>query len=100
MSCRPTRAEIDAVIWLNNSPIPADVCAREPSLNDYGFYRRLNDGTFEFISFCHPDAHLWVAMHKDDFIKLLDKYVPNEKWKGMVDQKRLELELHSKTRLQ
>jgi hypothetical protein len=78
-SClRPTRPEINGRIWLNNTPIPEDICLREPSLKDYGFYRKLNDGKLEFVSFCSPEAFHWIAMHELDFKDLLDKYVPEK----------------------
>lgn len=47
----------------------------------FGFYRLLNDGTYEFISFCEPEAAKWLAMHASDFQELLDKYVPEGKRK-------------------
>ena len=77
VSCRqPKRAEVNARIWLNNAPIPIEICLREPELERYGFYRKLNDGSFEFISFCSTEASHWVAMFEDDFKDLMDKYVP------------------------
>lgn len=76
-SCRsPKRAEITANIWLNNAPIPADLCAANKDLNKYGFYRRLNNDKFEFISFCDKSANRWVAMFENDFNNLLNQYVP------------------------
>ena len=82
-SCKtPLRSEINATVWLNNSPLPADLCgpkeAKAP-LWDYGFYRRLNSGGLEFISFCDASSNLWIGIHKDDFNRLLDKYVPENK---------------------
>lgn len=71
--CKATRAKIDAAIWLNNAPIPPEVCASEPALYQYGFYRRLNNGKFEFISFCSPEANKWLAMYDQDFNKLMDE---------------------------
>lgn len=68
-----TRGKIDAAIWLNNGPLPEEICLREPALKDYGFYRRLNDGKLEFLSFCDPKAREWLAMHQEDFNKLMDE---------------------------
>lgn len=73
--CKVTRPEVEAYIYLNNG-VPADVCEREPALKDHGFYRRLNDGRLEFISFCDPEAQNWVSMFKLDYERLLDKAFP------------------------
>ena len=70
-----TRNQIDALVWLNNMPLPADVCALNPVLNNYGFYRRLNDGHLEFISACNQSAlapHM-VSMKDTDYEMLLDQ---------------------------
>lgn len=82
--CKPTREEIDATIWLNNSPLPEALCGDELStprseLWNYGFYRRLNDGRLEFISFCDPQAAKWLGIIDTDFKNLLDKYVPEKR---------------------
>jgi hypothetical protein len=68
-----TRGQINASVWLNNTPIPKDLCDREPSLKDYGFFRRLDSGQIEFVSFCSPQAVQWLAMFKDDFNRLMDE---------------------------
>jgi len=67
------KREINAAIWLNNSPIPQEICEREPLLKEYGFFRRLNTGGFEFISFCNPEAKNWLGMHKTDFYRMMNK---------------------------
>lgn len=67
-----TRREIQAAIWLNNSPIPKEFCERDPDLKLYGFYRRLDSGKLEFMPFCNSKAREWVSMHKDDFNRLMD----------------------------
>lgn len=74
-----TRREVEATIWLNNTPIPNDICEREPELKSYGFYRRLNDGKFEFMSFCNPEAVQWLSIHKDEFFRFMDKLLPEPK---------------------
>lgn len=74
--CRISRSEIEAAVWLNNAPLPQDVC-RGPA-KDYGFYRRLNDGRLEFVSFCRPEAKNWIAIHKDDLQKILDRLSENQ----------------------
>jgi hypothetical protein len=68
-----SRKEIRAAIWLNNGPIPKEICEREPEVAWYGFYRRLNNGKLEFVSFCNPDSKEWLAMHKDDFAELINR---------------------------
>lgn len=77
-SC-PTRQEIDAYAWLNNSPLPPDLCAKFPELKDRGFYRRLDSGGFEFKSWCDPDAGDWIAFNKRDLQRMLDKYLPEKR---------------------
>lgn len=67
-----SRKQIRAAIWLNNAPIPQELCEREPEIAFYGFYRRINTGEIEFVSFCNPEAADWLAMHKDDFADLLN----------------------------
>jgi len=74
----PKRSEIDANIWLNNGPLPAELCAANPDLALFGFYRRLNDDRLEFVSFCNPASREWLAINDKDFNKLLDKYVPKK----------------------
>jgi hypothetical protein len=54
------------------------VCEREPVLKDHGFYRRLDGGKFEFISFCDPESKHWLSMYDRDFENLLDKTLPKE----------------------
>jgi len=80
VSCKaPSRAEIQAHIFLNNSPLPQEICDREPELRNYGLYRRLNDGKFEFLSFCSVEANKYLSMHETEYQKLLEKYVPQGK---------------------
>lgn len=66
------RDQIEASIWLNNG-LPQDLCDQEPELHDYGFYRKLNDGSLEFVSFCDPKSKEWLSMHSDDFNRLMDE---------------------------
>lgn len=63
-------------MWLNNGPLPAAICEREPELRRYGFYRRLDAGSFEFVSFCRTDAGAWVSVYGPDFYKILDSLLP------------------------
>jgi hypothetical protein len=73
----PTRKEVNAAIWLTNG-LPPDLCASVPELNDYGFYRKLNSGDFEFLSFCSPEALNFLGMHKTDFNRLMDGTLPGK----------------------
>lgn len=66
-----TRKEIEATIWLNNAPIPASLC--KDGVEKRGFYRRLDSGKIEFVSFCSPEAKHWLSIHKDDLQKILDQ---------------------------
>jgi hypothetical protein len=68
-----TRKKIEAAVWATNAPIPAEICEREPAVKDYGFFRRLNDGRLEFISFCKPEASLYVTMYSDDFERIMNE---------------------------
>lgn len=76
-----SRKEIEAALWLNNG-LPAELCgpnkaeSLHPEIWSYGFYRRLNNGKYEFVPFCSPHAREWVSMHKDDFKRILDSTVP------------------------
>jgi hypothetical protein len=76
-----TRNQINSYLWLNNSPIPTEICEREPLLKDYGLFRRLNNGNFEFISICDARMKNFLSMHKDDLARILNgtKKMSNEK---------------------
>jgi hypothetical protein len=67
-----TRERVNAYLWLNNTPIPQELCDREPLLKDYGLYRKLNTGGFEFISFCETKVNQFYSMHKDDLARILN----------------------------
>lgn len=80
-----TRAEIKATIWDNNGLSP-ELCetVKPPELRSdlakqlwqYGFYRRLDRGKFEFMAFCDPKAVHWLAVYDQDFNEILDKTLP------------------------
>jgi hypothetical protein len=65
------------MVWLNNG-IPAEICEREPALREHGFFRRLNNGKFEFISFCDERARHWLAVYDRDFNRVLDELLPRQ----------------------
>jgi hypothetical protein len=66
-----TRQRINAYLWVNNFPAPPEICDREPLLKDYGIFRRLNNGNFEFISMCDPRLKDFYSMNKEDLKKIL-----------------------------
>lgn len=68
-----TRKKIEAAVWATNAPIPAELCEREPEVSQYGFFRRLNDGRLEFVSFCKKEASLYVTMYSDDFERIMNE---------------------------
>lgn len=68
-----TRNQINSYLWLNNSPIPTEICEREPLLKDYGLFRRLNNGNFEFISICDARMKNFLSMHKNDLARILNE---------------------------
>lgn len=75
-----TREEVEAVIFLNNfnnsKGSMSEVCDRNPEIRSYGFYRVLDDGNKEFVSVCNPIARDFLAVHKDDFNRLMDRALP------------------------
>lgn len=80
-----TREEIDAVVFLNNFNSEknelAELCERVPELKQRGFYRRLNNDKLETVSICNPQARNYLAVHRDDFNRLLDKALPKPRKK-------------------
>jgi hypothetical protein len=48
-------------------------------LKDYGLYRRLNNGNFEFVSFCDSKAKEFLSMYKSDLEDLLNEQTDSEK---------------------
>lgn len=67
-----SRKKIEAAIWLNNFP-PQELCAKNPELHEYGFYRKLNNGKFEFVSICKEEARLYLTMYKDHFDNIMQE---------------------------
>lgn len=64
-----------AEIWLN-SGLPQDLCTKYPELTNYGFYRALNDGKYELLSYCNGNAEKYISMQKDKFNEILDATLP------------------------
>lgn len=74
-----TREEIEVAIWKTNTPIPPEICSKVEQLQHYGFYRVLNSGQLEFISYCNKESKNFFGMHKTDFENLINKAtVPDE----------------------
>lgn len=76
-----TRAKVQALVWLNNSGSPEflALCEQTPALKDFGFYRKLDNGQLDFISFCKPAAQQMLTMTEQDFNNLMDQYLPKPK---------------------
>lgn len=51
--------------------MPSEICEQQPTLKDYGFFRRLNTGNFEFLSVCDERTREFYEMHKDDLARLI-----------------------------
>jgi len=74
-----TREQIQATIWLNNfNDSIQPICARDPELKNYGFYRKLNTGKIEFVSVCSLQAVHFVALPEKDFNNILDQALPKK----------------------
>jgi hypothetical protein len=58
--------------------MPPGLCEEHPELKLYGFYRKLNNGQYEIISFCKPEAVKMISFTDSDFNEMLDKYLPEE----------------------
>ena len=71
-----TKAQVDALVWLNNLTELNKLCPSHPELKDYGFYRKLNDGKLEFISVCNPLVADLLSMQKGDYNNLMQGLVP------------------------
>jgi hypothetical protein len=69
-------------------PIPQEICDRNIELWSYGFYRKLNNGKIEFVSFCKKEAREWLAMNKEDFNKFMDR-INEPRSKGEINKERI-----------
>lgn len=69
------RNEIRAVLWLNLS-VPEETCQARPELRDRGIYRLLNDGRYEFVSFCSPLIKQYFSVFRDDLERILRETLP------------------------
>jgi hypothetical protein len=68
-----TRKQIEAATWLNNfHSIDPTLCYPGGPLYERGFFRRLDDGRFQFISICTETAAKMLSVTAEDYKKLLD----------------------------
>ncbi len=70
-----TRPEVNAEIWLHTG-LPADICALRADISTYGIYRQLNDGQYEFLSYCKPEVVDYVLVNGVKFKAILDELLP------------------------
>lgn len=76
-----TRRQIEAAIWINNfypdeGESISELCINDPRLERYVFYRKLNNGKFEVISICDPNAGTMFSMTASDVKEMLDGTLP------------------------
>lgn len=73
----PNRAEIRAHLWLE-SGIPKKICAAVPEVAKSGIYRKLNDGRYEFISYCNPEIAHYLSIQDAELNDILNRYIGPE----------------------
>lgn len=67
--CSTLAPKFSGSIWLHK-PIPSEFCTKE--LFEYGIYRRLNDGNYEWVAYCSPGISDYLSSYKDD-VELVEK---------------------------
>ena len=67
-----TRSRVNANLWFGIA-IPEDICNKHAEIKDYGIYRKLNTGKFEFVSICSDEYQDYFSIHKDDLERLLNE---------------------------
>ena len=68
-----TKKEIEAALWLNTG-LPKDVCEEHAeTLKRFGAYRKLDDGTYQIVSYCKKEIKDFYSIQKDDLKRLIDK---------------------------
>jgi hypothetical protein len=72
-----SRKRIKAAIWLNTG-IPKALCDERPELYNLGFYRQLNNGKWELVSYCSEHAAQYLTIYSKDLEKILDETLPKE----------------------
>lgn len=77
-----TKKQIEAATWINNAhAIPDYLCHPGADLYRIGFFRRLDDGKFQFISICSGQAAKMLSATEEDYKKLLDAATGSDKSK-------------------
>jgi hypothetical protein len=72
------RKDIQAFSFLHDR-LPSKLCAENPSLRNFGIYRKLNNGQEEFISYCKTEIEQYLGFWSKDIERMLDKYIPDKK---------------------
>lgn len=75
-----TRKQIETATWLNNfNAIPDEACYPGKALYRVGFFRRLDDGKFQFVSICSDTGNKMLSATAEDYKKLIDAALKNDK---------------------
>lgn len=53
-----------------------NLCEKYPELKKFGIYRVLNNGKYEFLSYCDPQIANYQTISSRDLNRMLDKYLP------------------------
>jgi hypothetical protein len=68
-----TRKQIEAATWVNNfNSLSPELCYPAGPLYRVGFFRRLDDGKFQFVSACSPTGAKMLSVTAEDYKKILD----------------------------
>ena len=64
-------------------PVPQEICDKAPELKQYGLYRKLNSGQWEFVPYCGlvdgpRQGHAFFAMYDVDLNNILDATLPKK----------------------
>lgn len=83
----PNRKQVLAEVW-QNSGLPSDLCEKAPELKQYGIFRKLDSGKYEFLSYCtqgqdkdgkpFPLVQNYIGMLTQKFQSLLDALLPEK----------------------
>jgi len=71
-----TRKQIENATWLNNfHAIPPELCGNASNPGpvwDFVFYRRLDNGRFQIIRICSPQAAKMFSVTEQDYNRLIE----------------------------
>lgn len=84
-----SRGELKASLWLSNGMDPklcgpSQALSPNPSIWDYGVYRKLSDGKLEFVPYCKRDAEgnpyaaHYFSIFDEDLNRVLDATLPEQ----------------------